>query len=119
IRQERGPGLLMIQSSGTTGYLRIEAYKFAKLGYCTIMPDLYNMLGFAELSGTLAGKEEVQEVRTDEEFVRAIDVGWRYLAKRPAFGVASISIRQPRVCLAGIGRGLSARTCRTGMATRY
>jgi len=92
IRQERGPGLLMIQSSGTTGYLRIEAYKFAKLGYCTIMPDLYNMLGFAELSGTLAGKEEVQEVRTDEEFVRAIDVGWRYLANRPDVDPARVGV---------------------------
>jgi carboxymethylenebutenolidase len=83
LRQERGPGLLMIHSSGTTGYLRIEAYKFAKLGYCTLMPDLYNLVGFGELSGTLAGKEEVQEARSDQEFVRAIDVGWRYLMARP------------------------------------
>jgi carboxymethylenebutenolidase len=82
LRQERGPGLLIIHSSGTTGYLRTEAFKFAKLGYCTIMPDLYNLLGFAELSGTLAGKEEVQEVRSDDEFMRAIDVGWQYLINR-------------------------------------
>ncbi|MBI2985128.1 MAG: dienelactone hydrolase family protein [Deltaproteobacteria bacterium] len=81
-RQERGPGLLIIQSSGTIGYLRTEAYKFAKLGYCTVMPDLYHLLGFPQLSGTLAGKEEVQEMRSDEEFVRAIDVGWRYLIGR-------------------------------------
>jgi len=92
VQQERAPGVLIVQSSGTTGYLRIEAYKFAKLGYCTIMPDLYNMLGFAELSGTLAGKEEVQEVRTDEEFVRAIDVGWRYLANRPDVDPARVGV---------------------------
>jgi hypothetical protein len=33
LRQERGPGLLIIHSSGTTGYLRTEAFKFANLGY--------------------------------------------------------------------------------------
>ena len=81
-RQERGPAVLIVHSSGTTGYLRTEAYKFAKLGYTTIMPDLYSLLGFGNLSGTLQGKEEVQEVRSDEEFVRAIDVGWRYLTAR-------------------------------------
>ena len=82
VRRERGPAILIVQSSGTTGYLRTEAFKFAKLGYTTIMPDLYSLLGFGNLSGTLQGKEEVQEVRTDEEFVRAIDVGWRYLTAR-------------------------------------
>ena len=92
MRQERGPGLLIIHSSGTTGYLRTEAYKFAKLGYCTIMPDLYNLLGFADLSGTLAGKEEVQEVRSDEEFVRAIDVGWRYLTSRSDIDPARVGV---------------------------
>jgi carboxymethylenebutenolidase len=92
VRQERGPGLLIVHSSGTTGYLRTEAYKFAKLGYCTVMPDLYNLLGFAELSGTLAGKEEVQEVRSDEEFVRAIDVGWRYLTSRPDVDPARVGV---------------------------
>lgn len=60
-QQERAPGLLIVQSSGTTGYLRIEAYKFAKLGYCTIMPDLYNLLGFAELSGHSRAKKKFRK----------------------------------------------------------
>ncbi|MGH7845959.1 MAG: dienelactone hydrolase family protein [Candidatus Binatia bacterium] len=91
VREERGPGILIIHSSGTIGYLRTEAYKFAKLGYCTVMPELYSLLGFAELSGTLAGKEEVQDVKTDEEFVRAIDVGWRYLTRRPDVDPARVA----------------------------
>src|SRR5262245_22624735 len=90
-REERGPAVLIIHSSGTIGYLRTEAYKFAKLGYCTVMPELYTLLGFAELSGSLAGKEEVQDVKTDEEFVRAIDVGWRYLAGRADVDPARIA----------------------------
>ena len=81
-RQERGPGVLIVHSSGTIGYLRTEAYKFAKLGFCTVMPELYSLLGFSALSGTMAGKEEVQEVRSDKEFVGAIDIGWRYLTSR-------------------------------------
>jgi carboxymethylenebutenolidase len=91
VRQERGPGILIIHSSGTIGYLRTEAYKFAKLGYCAVMPELYSLLGFAELSGTLAGKEEVQDVKSDEEFVRAIDVGWRYLTNRPDVDPARVA----------------------------
>jgi carboxymethylenebutenolidase len=90
-RDGRGPAVLIIHSSGTIGYLRTEAYKFAKLGYCAVMPELYSLLGFAELSGTLAGKEEVQDVKTDEEFVRAIDVGWRYLTGRPDVDPARIA----------------------------
>ena len=92
LRRERGPAILIVQSSGTTGYLRTEAFKFAKLGYATIMPDLYSLLGFGNLSGTLAGKEEVQELKTDEEFVRAIDIGWRYLTARSDVDPARVGV---------------------------
>jgi carboxymethylenebutenolidase len=91
-RQERGPALLIVQSSGTTGYLRIEAYKFAKLGYCTIMPDLYNLLGFAQLTGPLAGKPQVQAVTSDDELPRPLDVGPRYLANRPHVDPARVGV---------------------------
>ncbi|HWP60935.1 MAG TPA: dienelactone hydrolase family protein [Candidatus Acidoferrales bacterium] len=91
-RRERGPAILIVHSSGTIGYLRTEAYKFAKEGYCTVMPELYSLLGFAELSGTLAGKEEVQEVKSDDEFVRAIGVGWRYLTARPDVDPARVAV---------------------------
>lgn len=46
-RSERGPGLLLIhQHSGLTGYLKTAAYKFAQLGYLTVIPNLYHMLGY-------------------------------------------------------------------------
>ena len=44
---EKGPGLLLIhQHSGLTGYLKTAAYKFAQLGYTTVVPNLYHMLGY-------------------------------------------------------------------------
>ncbi len=46
-RAEKGPGLLLIhQHSGLTGYLKTAAYKFAQLGYTTVIPNLYHMLGY-------------------------------------------------------------------------
>jgi dienelactone hydrolase len=41
-REEKGPGLLLIhQHSGLTGYLKTAAYRFAQLGYTTVVPNLY------------------------------------------------------------------------------
>ena len=38
-RKEKGPGLLLIhQHSGLTGYLKTAAYRFAQLGYTTVVP---------------------------------------------------------------------------------
>jgi dienelactone hydrolase len=46
-RREPGPGLVLIhQHSGLTGYLKTAAYKFAQLGYTTVIPNLYHMLGY-------------------------------------------------------------------------
>src|SRR5207249_794705 len=46
-REEKGPGLLLIhQHSGLTGYLKTAAYRFAQLGYTTVIPNLYHMLGY-------------------------------------------------------------------------
>src|SRR5262249_93626 len=46
-REEKGPGLLLIhQHSGLTGYLKTAAYRFARLGYTTLVPNLYHMLGY-------------------------------------------------------------------------
>ena len=46
-RAEKGPGLLLIhQHSGLTGYLKTAAYNFAQLGYTTVVPNLYHMLGY-------------------------------------------------------------------------
>ena len=41
-RTERGPALLLVhQNTGVTDYIKIEALKFAKLGYTTVVPNLY------------------------------------------------------------------------------
>ena len=81
-RQERGPGLLLIhQHSGLTGYLKTEAYKFAKLGYCTVIPNLYHMLGYPALTHIETGTE-IQNKTTDGDFVRVTDMGWKHLLAR-------------------------------------
>ena len=58
VREGRGPALLLIhQHSGLTGYLKTEAYKFAKLGYATVIPNLYHLLGYPALSHIETGTE--------------------------------------------------------------
>ena len=81
-RTERGPGLLLIhQHSGLTGYLKTEAYKFAKLGYSTVIPNLYHLLGHPAETHIHTGTE-IQNKTPDGDFVRVIDAGWRYLLGR-------------------------------------
>ncbi|HEY2986564.1 MAG TPA: dienelactone hydrolase family protein [Candidatus Binatia bacterium] len=81
-RAERGPGLLLIhQHSGLTGYLKTEAYKFAKLGYCTVIPNLYHLLGYPAETHIHTGTE-IQNKTPDGDFVRVIDAGWRFLIGR-------------------------------------
>ncbi len=76
---EGGPGLLIIhQHSGLTGYLKTEAYKFAKLGYCTVIPNLYHLLGYPALTHIDKGTE-IQDKTPDGDFVRVIDKGWKFL----------------------------------------
>lgn len=79
VREGKGPALLLIhQHSGLTGYLKTEAYKFAKLGYTTVIPNLYHLLGYPALTHIDKGTE-IQNKTCDEDFVRVIDQGWRFL----------------------------------------
>ncbi len=81
-REEKGPGLLLIhQHSGLTGYLKTAAYKFAQLGYCTVVPSLYHMLGYPAETHIDKGTE-IQNKTPDGDFVRVIDKGWKYLLSR-------------------------------------
>jgi dienelactone hydrolase len=81
-RAEKGPAILMIhQHSGLTGYLKTAAYKFAQLGYTTVVPNLYHMLGYPAEQHIDTGTE-IQNKTPDPDFVRVIDRGWRYCLSR-------------------------------------
>ena len=81
-REGRGSGLLLVhQNTGVTDYLKIEALKFAKLGYTAVVPNLYELLGFPAITHIHTGRE-IQARTSDAEFVRVIGEGWRYLLSR-------------------------------------
>ncbi len=81
-RDERGPALLLVhQNTGVTDYLKIEALKFAKLGYTTVVPNLYHLLGFPAATHIDKGRE-IQARTSDADFVRVIGQGWSYLLSR-------------------------------------
>jgi len=76
-RSEPGPGLLIVHHHyGVTGHLKAVACEFAKLGYTSIVPDLYRLLGFSD------GLHEAQKKTTDGQFVDIVQRGWRYLIER-------------------------------------
>jgi len=76
-RAEHGPGLLIVHHHyGVTGHLKAVACDLAKLGYTTVVPDLYKLLGFND------GLHEAQKKTTDGEFVEMIHRGWRYLTEQ-------------------------------------
>ena len=82
-RERPGPALLLVhQYTGLTGYLKIEARKFAKLGYTTIIPSLYDILGHPAVTHIHLGAE-LQAQTSDAQFVQAIGEGWKYLLARP------------------------------------
>jgi carboxymethylenebutenolidase len=91
-REERGPALLLIhQHSGLTGYLKTAAYRFAGLGYTTVIPNLYHMLGYPAETHIDKGTE-IQNSTPDPEFVRVISDGWRYLCERRDVAAAKIGV---------------------------
>ena len=76
-RKEPGPGVLIVHPVfGVTGNMKVTVCNFAKLGYTTIVPDLYKMLGE---SGDVY---EVQKRTTDGRFTEVISSAWRYLISR-------------------------------------
>ncbi|HWO42967.1 MAG TPA: dienelactone hydrolase family protein [Candidatus Eisenbacteria bacterium] len=76
-RKEPGPGVLIVHHHyGVTGHMKAIVCNFAKLGYTTVVPDLYKLLGAPD------GVHDAQKNTTDGQFVEIIDQGWRYLASR-------------------------------------
>lgn len=81
-RKERGPALLLVhQNTGVTDYIKIEALKFAKLGYTAIIPNLYEMVGYPDVTHIHTGRQ-IQAKTTDADFFRATTQGWRLLLSR-------------------------------------
>jgi carboxymethylenebutenolidase len=91
-RQSRGPALLLVhQYTGVTGYLKIEARKFAKLGYTTIIPALYDLLAHPAVTHIHLGRE-LQAQTSDAQFVWAIGEGWKHLLGRDDVDTARMAV---------------------------
>lgn len=76
-RKAPGPGVLIVHHHyGVTGHMKATVCNFARLGYTTIVPDLYKMLGESD------GVHEAQKKTTDGQFVEIINGAWRYLQTR-------------------------------------
>ena len=74
--KEKGPGLLIVHHHyGVTGHIKSMACSFAEQGYTTVVPALYDILGFSDY-------HDVQKQTTDARFVEVIDQGWQYLLGR-------------------------------------
>ena len=77
-RKEPGPGVLIVHHHfGVTGNMKVNVCNFAKLGYTTIVPDLYKMLGESD------GVHEAKKKTTDGQFLEVLNQSWRYLTTRP------------------------------------
>ena len=76
-RKAPGPGILIVHHHyGVTGHMKSTVCNFASLGYTTIVPDLYKMLGESD------GVHEAQKKTSDGQFVEIINGAWRYLQTR-------------------------------------
>lgn len=77
-RKEPAPAVMIVHHHyGVTGNMKVNVCNFAKLGYTTLVPDLYRMLGEAD------GVHEAQKKTTDGRFTEILTGAWRYLAGRP------------------------------------
>jgi dienelactone hydrolase len=105
--------LIVHHHFGVTGNMKVNVCNFAKLGYTTIVPDLYKMLGESD------GVHVAQKKTTDGQFVEIINGAWRCLTGRTtstasaaqwldtAWADASASILSPLPQRSGLRRLLS------------
>lgn len=78
----RKPAVLFLHHpNGVTADLRMTAVELARLGYATVVPNLYHMLGVSGDSHIGRGAE-LQQRLNDNEFLRVIGDAWRFLARR-------------------------------------
>ncbi|MCY4441429.1 MAG: dienelactone hydrolase family protein, partial [Deltaproteobacteria bacterium] len=82
-RTEPGPALLLIHpKGGLTDYIKIEARKFAALGYSTFAPNVFEQLGYPEPTHIVSGGE-IQAKTSDDQFDAALTESWRFLLSQP------------------------------------
>ena len=82
-RTNPGPALLLIHpKSGITDYIKIEARKFARLGYSTFALNVFEQLGYPAATHIETGSQ-IQAKTSDAEFTRAQTEGWRFLLSQP------------------------------------
>ena len=78
VRKEPGPGVMIVHHHyGVTGNMKVNVCNFANLGYTTIVPDLYKMLGESD------GVHQAQKKTTDGQFTEVLNSAWQYLTSRP------------------------------------
>jgi carboxymethylenebutenolidase len=82
-RATRGPAIFVIHHNhGLTEELRLDAYDFAERGYTVFIPNMYQLIGIP--GPILPGQgQDIQKVKSDPEFLRAINRGWDFLLARP------------------------------------
>ncbi|HWP57361.1 MAG TPA: dienelactone hydrolase family protein [Candidatus Acidoferrales bacterium] len=82
-RTAPGPALLLIHpKSGITDYMKTETRKFAKLGYATFAPNVFELLGYPAVTHIETGSQ-IQAKTSDAQFVEVLTQAWRYLLSRP------------------------------------
>lgn len=91
-RDQPGPAVILLHSvTGRSGYLKLEARKLAKLGYTTLVPSLYTMVGGPAVPGLEEGAR-LQAETPDADFIREIDRCRDYLTARKEVDPARIAV---------------------------
>jgi carboxymethylenebutenolidase len=91
-RATPGPALLLIHpKSGVTDYIKIEARKFAKLGYSTFAANVFEQLGYPAATHIETGSQ-IQAKTSDAEFTRVLTEGWRYLLSQPHVDAKRVAV---------------------------
>ena len=91
-RKQPGPGLLLVhQNTGVTDYIKIEALKLARLGYTTIIPNLYEMVDGPDVTHIHTGRT-IQARTADADFVRATTRGWQFLLENPTIDSSRVGV---------------------------
>jgi carboxymethylenebutenolidase len=87
------PAVLILHGvTGPTPFYHAQARQFASLGYATLVPDLYALVG-SPRDGYAEEGSSIQTRTSDAEFVRAAATAWDWLLSQP-----SVDRRRVAVC---------------------